>query len=283
MVASSAIRGAESVVGWEKPRTTNRQPRTLNHIYLGWVRHRRHEPVLHSFGYRHGMIGFDLAHGQACETHPWCGFRRTAALRFHRDDYLRPLDRPLDQAVREIVRGESGVIADGPIEVLTLPRCLGFCFNPVSFYLCHQRDGRLAAIVSEITNTPWLERQVYVHPVPADHAEGAPLRVVFAKRFHISPFNGMAQVHDWTFAVRPGVFGVHMRNVEQGRTVFDATLVLQRHAMTAAGISRVIRASPLLGLQALIRIYAQAARLWRKHAPFHAHPSMPAHPTPTLA
>ena len=252
----------------------------LNHTYIGWIRHRRHAPVRHDFGYRHGMIGFDLDHGSACESHPWCGFRRPALLRFHRADYLSPTHGRLDDSVRTVVQTETGIIAAGAIELITLPRCAGFSFNPVSFYLCHHRDGRLAAIVSEITNTPWLERQVYVHAVPDHHPPGTPLRVVFAKRFHISPFNGMDQLHDWCFVVRPDAFGVHMRNIEGDRTVFDATLVLRRRTMTAAGIARVIRASPLLGLQALVRIYVQAARLWRKRAPFHAHPRLQMHPIP---
>lgn len=245
----------------------------MNHVYLGWMRHRRHAPVAHAFGYPHGMVGLDLDDGRAFESHPWCGLARPAPLRFHRGDHLRPLDRPLREAVRDLVRRETGTAIDGGIELVTLPRCLGHCFNPVSFHLCHRADGSLAAIVSEITNTPWLERHAYVHAVPADHPSGAPIDVAFAKRFHISPFNGMRQEHRWRFIVRPDAFAVHMRNLEDGRTVFDATMVLRRRAMTAGGMARLLRTTPLLGLQALFRIYLHAGRLWRKRATVHPHPA----------
>jgi len=241
-------------------------------VYDGWVRHRRYEPVEHAFGYRHALVGLDLADGQRLEQHPWFGWRRPAAVRFHRGDYLRPLEVPLDQAVRACVRQQTGINFDGSIEILTQPRAWGYSFNPVSFYLCRQADGRLAAIVADITSTPWLERHAYALAVPEDHPPGAPLDLTFAKRFHISPFNGMGQIYRWRFIVRDGVFAVHMRNLEGGHCVFDATLVLARHALNGGALSRLLRRSPLLNLQVVFRIYLHAKRLWAKRATFYPHP-----------
>jgi DUF1365 family protein len=49
------------------------------------------------------------------------------------------------------------------IRVLALPRTLGFRFNSVVFYLIFDTTDQLIFILSEITNTPWNERQVYIH------------------------------------------------------------------------------------------------------------------------
>ena len=52
---------------------------------------------------------------------------------------------------------------DGPIRLLTHLRYFGHCFNPVSFYYCYDAAGeRVAAVVAEVTNTPWGERHAYV-------------------------------------------------------------------------------------------------------------------------
>ncbi len=242
--------------------------------YHGWVRHRRHEPVVHRFGYRHALIGLDLDNGrQALESHPWFGWQRPAPVRFHRGDFLRPVQVPLTEAVHRCVRDQTGVEFAGGIELVTQPRAWGVSFNPVSFYLCHHADGRLAAIVADITNTPWLERHAYALAVPEDHQAGDALDFTFAKRFHISPFSPMRQIYRWRFIVRERALGVHMRSCEGDRCVFDATMVLARRPLRAGGLARLLRTSPLLNLQVIFAIYMQAKRLWRKNVPFHPHPS----------
>lgn len=240
--------------------------------YRGWVRHRRFAPVAHAFGYRHVQVGLDGADGRALEAHPWFGWRRPAPVRFHRGDYLRPLDLPLDQAARDCLRQQTGVECYGPVEVVTQPRAWGYSFNPVSFYLCRHGDGRLAGIVADITNTPWLERHAYALAVPEGHRDGAPIDAVFAKRFHISPFSRMDQEYRWRFIVRDRGLGVHMRTFEDGRCVFDATMVLARRPLSGGALARLLRTAPLFNLQVVFRIYMQAKRLWWKKAVFHPHP-----------
>ena len=41
----------------------------------------------------------------------------------------------------------------GSIRLLTMPRVLGYVFNPISLYYCHKVDGRLGAVVYEVTST----------------------------------------------------------------------------------------------------------------------------------
>ena len=48
---------------------------------------------------------------------------------------------------------EAGVEAGGPVRLLTMPRVLGYGFNPLSLYFCYRPDGRLAAILYEVSNT----------------------------------------------------------------------------------------------------------------------------------
>ncbi len=61
----------------------------------------------------------------------------------------------LEEAVRCLLREALGESPAGPIQLLTQLRSWGLWFNPVSFYFCHDREGRLAAILCEVRNTPW--------------------------------------------------------------------------------------------------------------------------------
>ncbi len=67
---------------------------------------------------------------------------------------------PLDEAVRDLVADRIGERPGGAIRLLTNVRMLGHCFNPVSFYYCHRPRVRAscAAVVAQVTNTPWGER-----------------------------------------------------------------------------------------------------------------------------
>jgi len=52
--------------------------------------------------------------------------------------------------VRQVIR-DRGLDLDGPILLLAQPRIWGHVFNPVSFWLLHNRDNELCAVIAEVT------------------------------------------------------------------------------------------------------------------------------------
>ena len=126
--------------------------------------------------------------------------------------------------------------------------------------------------MAEITNTPWGERFAYVLPTaPLPDATSA-LHFRFAKAFHVSPFMPMDQEYAWRFTVPGRRLAVHMRNQRAGARVFDASLVLERRALTTANLTRVLARFPLITARVSAAIYWQALRLWWKGVRFHPHP-----------
>jgi DUF1365 family protein len=241
-------------------------------IYTGWMRHRRYRDRPQTFRHRVFLCWLDLAELPALFRGRWWWRREAPApASFRRADYLGDPRIPLDRAVRDLVEARLGFRPAGPIRLLTHLRYLGACFNPVSFYYCYEGDGeRLAAIVAEITNTPWHERHAYVLPARAGER-----RWTFAKDFHVSPFQPMAQVYDWRFRDPGRQLAVHMRNRQDGRTVFDATLVLERRPWSDTTLAGVWLRYPAMSLFALAAIYWHAFVLWRRGATFHPHPARP--------
>ena len=157
-------------------------------IYEGVISHRRFEPR-RDFCHRLALAYLDLE-----ELPRLLGGRlvspRPGLVRCRRRDYLGDPAVPLERAVRELVSERTGERPGGPIRLLTHPRSLGHCFNPVSFYYCFDpADERLRAVVAEVTNTPWGERHAYV--LGAGHASGSVLNAQFEKAMHVSPFMGM--------------------------------------------------------------------------------------------
>ena len=143
-------------------------------IYTGWVGHRRFLPVPHGFNYRLFMMYLDLDELPTLFDKRWFWSVRGSNLAwFKREDYYGDPGLSLRTAIADLVHRETGRRPTGPIRLLTHMRYFGHCFNPVSFYFCHELDGRLAAILCEVRNTPWRERHHYVLPVLAGYVVAA--------------------------------------------------------------------------------------------------------------
>lgn len=244
-------------------------------LYVGQLRHRRHTPRPHAFAYRLFMLYLDLDELPSLFTGRWLWrYERRGVAAFHRADYLGDPRQPLREAVLDRVEAHCGRRPRGPIRMLTHLRYLGYAFNPVTFYYCWDAyPGRPAAIVAEITNTPWNERHAYVLPVAADPHAGASLRFRFGKAFHVSPFMPMDQDYDWRFTVPGPRLAVHMRNWRAGAPVFEATLALERRPLSTANLTRALARFPAMTAAVSGAIYWQALRLWWKRLPFHPHPA----------
>jgi DUF1365 family protein len=254
---------------------------TESAIYEGWVRHRRFEPIEHSFRYRFFLAYLDLAElPGVLDPYPLYSARRRAPARFRRSDYLGDPALPLDECVRDVVERSGAARPSGPVRILTGLRYLGHSFNPVSFYYCFDPTGRrVEDVVAEVENIPWGERHAYV--LDRGEREGTVLAEELEKKHHVSPLMGMEQ----TYTFRAGTPGerlqVHIesRPREGGATApgarpktFDATLSLRRRELSRPLMLGLLARYPAMSLQVVAKIYAQAARLKLKGARYHPHP-----------
>jgi len=243
-------------------------------LYTGEVRHRRFRPRLHSFSYRLFMLYLDLDEVSTVFRGRWLWSARGPALCWwRRADFLGDPAVPLSVSVRDLVQQHTGRRPDGPIRMLTHLRYFGYSFNPVTFYYCFDAaDGRVRTIVAEITNTPWKERHAYVLDERKELGRGALKHYRFDKDFHVSPFIDMTVSYDWRFTPPGERLAVHMRDLEDGCKIFDATLRLERKPLTTSQMTRSLVMFPLMTLKVIGAIYWQALRLWWKGTPFHPHP-----------
>ena len=244
-------------------------------IYEGTIRHRRYRPRPNVFQYRLFFMFLDLSEIETVfQLHPLWSNEQTNVAYFRRRDHFGDPRRPLEQTVRDLVEEKLGQRPLGPIRLLTHLRYFGFCFNPASFYYCYDSaDTFVETIVVEIHNTPWGERYCYVLGSELnEHPLRNWRRYRFGKDFHVSPFIHMNIDYDWRFCEPGDVVRVHMIDIENGKTLFDASLALKRRAANRRAMTRMLLKYPLMTFKVTAMIYWQALRLVVKRTPFFTHP-----------
>ena len=251
-------------------------------LYEGWVWHRRQEPRPHQFRYRMAFLYLDLDELEDAFRGQWLwSLDRTNVASFHRQDYLGQGHTPLPEAVHAVLAAAGLPALRGPIRLLTQPRYCGYLINPVSFYFCFDAStGSLAAVIAEVTNTPWRERRAYVlSPQPGAHSSPAtPPRL--PKQLYVSPFLPMEMEYGWCVSAPGEQLQLQIENFAAGRQVFHAQLSLTRRPWTAGNLRRLLWRYPFLTQRVALGIHWQALRLWWKGVPAFPHVASPLSPQP---
>ncbi len=244
-----------------------------DYIYKGIVKHRRFIPIFHSFKYNIFMAYFDISkiENKFKKSIGW-NVNRFALVSFYRKDYHGPKHESLDFSVRKTLKDKVGFDAQGPIRILTHLRYFGYCFNPVSFYYCfNKEDNNVDMIMAEVTNTPWNERHCYF--INNSSSPKGFLKASLKKEFHVSPFWDMDHEYEWLFSPPAEFIDVNMINFKNSKKVFNAHLQMnERIEMNFYNLIIQTLQFPFLTLIIVFRIHLQAIKLWFKGAIFYNHP-----------
>jgi len=130
-------------------------PRFRSSLCEGFVTHRRVEGPRHAFRYRVLMTLLDLDEIPDLDRSlRLFGHDRPRPLSFRDRDHLGGSGRGVRAELEGLVRAEGLGMPAGRILLLTNCRVLGYVFNPVSFFYCHDAGDRLALVVAEVELPP---------------------------------------------------------------------------------------------------------------------------------
>jgi len=242
-------------------------------IYVGEVRHRRLKPKAHAFTYPLFMAYLDVDRiPELCGVSPFLSYGRWNWAAFHEEDQFGDASLPLRERLRRDAEAKGHTLPDGPIYLLTHLRYLGICFNPVSYFYCHDAEGHLALIMAQVTNTPWRERHTYWMAVAEGQQGPGGVSFEVPKTFHVSPFMPMDCRYRWAFNIPGETLRVHIAEFDEGDLFFDASLHLQHHPWTAPVLWRTLLRFPWMTLNVIAAIHWEAFWLWIKRVPVFTHP-----------
>lgn len=241
-------------------------------LYEGETTHRRLGVVRHAFRYRlfHLLIDVDRV---ADDLKGLRMIRRGRFGLFSHDDRDHGWrdGRPLRPWVIERL-AEAGVSARaGRIRLLTMPRVLGFVFNPISIYWIDDGEERLEAVIYEVNST-FGQTHAYVAP-----ASQAPIqRQQAEKRLFVSPFFGVDGGYRFALSSPDERLDLSITKTDSdGKAEFLATLSALRAPLTDRRMLRLFLGFPLMTMQVVFGIHWQALRLFLRGARLVPRPAAP--------
>ncbi len=241
-------------------------------LYSGVVVHERGRPRRHRLRYRIFMLLLDLDEldtaGRALRL-----FSHNALnlLSYHDRDHAGRRSTPVKPQVEALLAARGLDAPGGRVLALCMPRVLGHGFNPLTVYFCHDREGRLAAVVYAVSNT-FGERHDYVLPATA-RDDGLVLQGC-DKSFYVSPFLPMDL--RYAFQVAPPGEGVRVGidvHDDAGR-VLSASFAGRREPLSDGAVLRAALSHPWQVAGVLAAIHWEAAKILLKGFRFFANPRL---------
>lgn len=237
--------------------------------------HRRLRPNVNAFRYRTAYLCLDIGALDGLAGR-WLKLDRRGLVAFHRADHGPCDGTDLRTWLRQILDSHDlGTICDGEVTLMTMPRLLGYVFNPVCFWFCRDRAGALRAVLCAVNNT-FGERHCYlVHhddrrPIEADcWLEGR-------KAFHVSPFLPVEGGYRFRFRLDAERAHVDVNYHDSDGLMLATSVGGRRHTLDDRTVLRHFLANPTMTLAVIVKIHWQALHIWRKRARFYRKPPPPA-------
>ena len=229
----------------------------LTALYRTRVTHLRRSPVHHYFEQRGYSWYVDID-----DLPQLPGWLQPFA-RFEAADHLSPPADGVD-SLRTRVDGylaERGIeLPGGTVTALLQARVLGYVFNPLSVFWCHDSRGVLRHVIAEVHNT-YGGRHAYLLPPTGDQPAAV------KKALYVSPFNEVDGYY-LVRAPRPGAeLDVTISLHRENKPAFVATLQGSRRKASIANILRLQMVAPVAPLMGAMWIRIQGVTLWARRVP----------------
>lgn len=288
-------------------------PRLNSDLYECTVLHHRFAPKTHRFVYRLFLFALDLDELPALHRRlTLFSFNRANLFSFHEADFF-PTHEPLHNRtphpghekqaaaagtlkarVSAYVAARGIDLTGGRVVLVTLPRVLGYLFNPVSFYFCYNAAGSCVASLAEVTNTfkeikpyflgPETRRSASAtgeSPAVTDKTSPAgvaisPPQIPFGdsfhlrtpKHFYVSPFSDVDVAFDFTLRNPGERLSIQIDDYVGTERTLTSTLAGPRRELTDARLAWFTLKYPLLTVRIILLIHWHAFRLWLRRLPW---------------
>jgi uncharacterized protein len=229
----------------------------LTALYRTRITHLRRAPVHHYFEQRGYSWYVDI------DDLPQLPRWLQPFARFEAADHLSPPPDGQDTLRTRVDHylAERGVtLPGGTVTALLQARVLGYVFNPLSIFWCHDARGVLRHVIAEVHNT-YGDRHAYLLPPTGDQPAAV------KKALYVSPFNQVDGYYLVRAPLPDAELDVTISLHRENKPAFVATLEGARCKASIANILRLQMVAPVAPLSGALWIRVQGVTLWARRVP----------------
>jgi DUF1365 family protein len=229
-------------------------------LYRTRITHLRRDPVHHYFEHRgySWYVDIDRLPQLSRWLRPFARFDAADHLDGGPDDSLR-------QRIDALLAGRDIDLHGGQITALMQARVLGYVFNPLTLYWCHDSEGVVRHIVAEVHNT-YGGSHAYLLPPHADHP------AMVHKKLYVSPFNDVDGYYLVRAPLPDAELDVRISLHRDNQPAFVATVRGTRRRASIGELLKLQIVAPLAPLMGAIGIRVQGITLWLRRVPVVPRP-----------
>lgn len=231
------------------------------------VYHKRHFPKVNAFSYTTYYLQVPLNLISKIKSTFKLGLNKPGLMGFYNKDHGYRNGENLNKWLNDQYQ-EVGIIPQQNITLITMPRIMGYVFNPVSFWLSLDNDNSLRSVLCEVNNT-YGESHNYIC-CETDHAAINPEKYYeLEKCFHVSPFLERAGYYRFKFDISENCVRIIIKLYdEKDRLKLTTSLCGYQQKLTTLRALHYYATIPLMTLKVVSLIYWQAIKLKLKGLPF---------------
>jgi uncharacterized protein len=232
-------------------------------ILTAKIMHKRFFPKVNSFIYGAYYLFLPLSQLYKDKTVSHLAVNKFGLLSFYEKDHGAK-NGAIDVWIRNVLAEHSLNDAIDDIVLICMPRVLGYVFNPVSFWLCLDKNNGLRAVLCEVNNTFGETHSYLCTPTVGDVIHNDDW-LEAKKLFHVSPFLNREGHYKFRFSRTDTKLGIWIDfyNADNQKQLVTS-LIGNLEPLTQASLRTVFLKYPLITFKTIVLIHWQALKLMTK-------------------
>ena len=152
------------------------------------------------------------------------------------------------------------------VMLMTMPRVLGYVFNPVSFWFCLDKESNLMSVLVEVRNTFGESHNYLCYNYDQRKIEQNDI-ICVDKIFHVSPFISRQGEYKFKFLYKKNSkkIGVWIDyHDKKGQKLLVTSIIGRTDTYSSKNLLKCLLFYPLSNLKTIIMIHWQALKLFQK-------------------